>query len=397
MLTGIFDYRMNRRSLMGAAAGMGLGALLLKGGSDGCAAALAEDTALPIKHNMWVWRFDVDGDLNEVLARVKSSGMGVLLKCFEGPDWMAKHDSSPTSVRGPAQVRWFADFFESQGVPFHAWGVVKGQDVVGEAQVSSEVLNSGARSLTFDLEPAENQHYWHGTPESALQFGHEVRKRQPMAQLAVAPDARPWQIDAVPTAEFATFVNAIMPQSYWQTFNSPTNLRYMRERGYEVGGEGMSPELILNATAHKLAPFGLPIRPIGQGTAGAGDWQRFIHHAYQLGMDSVSVWRYGTTNNEIWETLGRMQPPQPAAPQVAAPAAVAPAAAAPAAAVAPATETPQQPAQAAVAPATSEAAQSSVVASPPTQTASSDAGFGFNTTTAPSSAPAQQTDACKTK
>jgi hypothetical protein len=380
----ILDYRMNRRSLLGAAAGMGIGALLLKGtGGETCAATLAEDAVFPIKHNMWVWRFDVDGDHKEVLERVRNSGMGVLLKCFEGPDWMAKHDSSPTSVRGPAQVRWFAEFFESAGVPFHAWGVVKGQDVVAEAQIASEVLNSGARSMTFDLEPAENQHYWHGTPESALHFGYEIRSRQPQAQLAVAPDARPWQIDAVPTAEFATFVNAIMPQSYWQTFNSPTNHRYMRERGYEIGPEGMTPELILNATAHKLAQFGLPIRPIGQGTAGAWEWMRFIDHAYKLGMDCVSVWRYGTANSEIWEPLGRMQPPQDA-PQVAAPAA----------------ETPP-PAQEAAAPSATEAPTSSegaVVA--PARAAASDSSFGFNTTTASkplASTGPQTSDPCATR
>jgi hypothetical protein len=390
-LAGILDYRMNRRSLLGAAAGMGIGAVLLKGtGDDSCAAAFAEDTAaFPITHNMWVWRFDVDGDHKEVLERVKNSGMGVLLKCFEGPDWMSRHDSSPTSVRGPAQVRWFAEFFESNGVPFHAWGVVKGQDPAGEAQVASEVLNSGARSMTFDLEPPENQHYWHGTPESALQFGYEMRSRQPMAQLAVAPDARPWQIDAVPTAEFATFVNAIMPQSYWQTFNSPTNRRYMSERGYQIGEEGMTPELILQATADKLAPFGLPIRPIGQGTAGGADWQRFVNHAYSLGMDSVSVWRYGTTNHEVWPTLQAMAPaqPAPAAPPVAAPQVTAPA-----------PETPQS-APEAIAPPANTAPSSSEGASPPPQAAAqSKSDFGFNTTTATSqSASVKESDACATR
>jgi len=388
-MAGIFDYRMNRRSLLGAAAGMGIGALLLKGGEDGCAAAFADDTApFPTTHNMWVWRFDVDGDLKEVLENIRNSGMGVMLKCFEGPDWMSKHDSSPTSVRGPAQVRWFADFFESAGVPFHAWGVVKGQDPVGEAQVASEVLNNGARSMTFDLEPAENQHYWHGTPESALHFGYEIRSRQPNAQLAVAPDARPWQIDAVPTAEFATFVNAILPQSYWQTFNSPTNRRYLSERGFHVGDEGVTPELILNATHQKLAPFGLPIRPIGQGTAGAGDWQRFVHHAYQLGMDSVSVWRYGTTHPEVWPTLLRMAPPQPATPQVAAPVN---------------DPAPQAQAESAApvvaAPAATEMPKAQVVSAP--KASATDSAFGFNTTTTTTttttkSSALETSDPCKT-
>ena len=384
-MTGLLDYRMNRRSLLGATAGIGIGAVLIKGGADdSCAAPLAEPSTFPITHNMWVWRFDVDGDHQDVLGRVRDSGMGVLLKCFEGPDWMARHDNSPTSVRGPAQVRWFAEFFESAGVPFHAWGVVKGQDPVGEAQVASEVLNSGARSMTFDLEPPENQHYWHGTAESALQFGFEMRSRQPMAQLAVAPDARPWQIDAVPTAEFATFVNAIMPQSYWQTFNSPANHRYLAERGYNVGHEGVTPELILQATADKLAPFGLPVRPIGQGTAGGSDWQRFVNQAYALGMDSVSVWRYGTTHHEVWPTLRAMAPSQtsPAAPpQIAAPAVKAP-----------------QSGSEAASPSANAAPSSSEGASPPAQDAARARAFGFNTTTASTNgASVKEPDACATR
>ena len=123
----------------------------------------------------------------------------------------------------------------------------------------------------------------------------------------------------------------------------------------------------------------------GQGTAGAGDWQRFVHHAYQLGMDSVSVWRYGTTNSEVWPTLHRMAPPQPAAPQVAAPAPE------------PAVQSqPETVAPAAVAPAATAVPTTAAASAP--QTGATYSGFGFNTTTTTTtkSSALETSDPCKT-
>ena len=310
----LLSYRMNRRAVLGAAAGLGIGLLLLKNDDETCAApattALTLDDATP-KHNMWVWRFDVDGAPDEVLERVRSSGLGVILKTNEGAGWMSEHDDSPTAITGPDKVREMANFFENAGVPFHAWCVVKGLDPAGEARICSEVLNAGARSMTFDLEPAEGHHYWQADPEAALEFGREIRRLQPTARLGVAPDARPWQIDAVPLVEFASFCDEILPQSYWQTFNSPTNRRFLTERGYEIGAEGVTPEIVLNATADKLRPLGKTIRPIGQGAANGPEWERFIRHAFSLQMDSVSVWRYGTASGEVWPALQANAPTRP--------------------------------------------------------------------------------------
>jgi cell division septation protein DedD len=234
-----------------------------------------------------------------------------------------------------------AAFFEDAGIPFHAWCVVKGQDPMREAAVCNEVLNSGARSMTFDLEPSDGGSYWQGDSQSALAFGQELRRLQPNARLGVAPDARPWQIPAVPLAEFASFCDEILPQTYWMTFNSPTNRRYMAERGYQVGPEGVTPELILDVISDALKPYGRPVRPIGQGAANGEDWQRFVRHAYSLQMDSVSVWRYGTTHDEVWPTLRGMvpEPPQP----VAAPVETPPPTETPTATPEPATATPTQP------------------------------------------------------
>jgi hypothetical protein len=226
---------------------------------------------------------------------------------------MSRYDDSPTAITGPAKVREVADFFESAGVPFHAWAVVKGLDPVREGQIAAEALSNGARSMTFDLEPSDGGSYWQGDSQAALTIGQEVRKWHPNAHLAVAPDARPWQIDAVPLREFASFCNEILPQLYWEIFDGPTNRRRMREYGFNIG-DSLTPEAILDVAAGALAQFGLPVLPIGQGAANGAAWQRFVSHAFELGMPSVSVWRYGTTHEEVWGTLSAMPPAQPAPP-----------------------------------------------------------------------------------
>jgi hypothetical protein len=289
---------------------------------------------------------------------------------------MSSFDKSGTAIAGPHKVWEMAQYFESAGVPFHAWCVVQGTNPMVEAQICSEVLNAGARSMTFDLEPSDGGHYWQGTRESALAFGRELRRLQPNAHLAVAPDGRPWQIRAVPTAEFATFCNEVMPQTYWQTFNGKTNNRLMGEAGFVVGPEGMTPELILDASASALRDFGLPIRPIGQGTAGGAEWERFVRRAYALGMESVSVWRYGTANGEVWPTLQAMAPAQPPTPTPV-----------------PATEAPTPTEMPAQEPSPAASPEATATASPEAEVASSSADSG-TTAGLDASLPSKAADAC---
>ncbi len=216
-------------------------------------------------------------------------------------------------------MRKWADFFEAGGVGFHAWCVTRGTDPITEARMCSDALNSGARSMYFDLETPEGRFYWHGSNQDALTFGAELRRLQPTARLVVAPDARPWKVKEVPVAEFASFSDAIAPQLYWEIFNSPANFKLLADYGYHAGPEGMTPELVLDAGNGALAKFGLPVHPIGGGAARVDQWQRFVDHAYSLGMPSVSVWRYGTATSPLLPTLQGMPAPQPiAAPADAA-------------------------------------------------------------------------------
>jgi hypothetical protein len=228
--------------------------------------------------------------------------VGVIVKTHDGTTWMSRWDKAADAVFGPQQVRRLATFFGQQGVPFATWCVTRGIDPVAEAQICSEVLNSGTNTLYLDLEPAEGANYWQAGAAEAVAFGRELRHLQPRAHLVVAPDARPWQVEKVPMAEFASFCDEIAPQAYWRLFDSPANHRKLAEYGFAAGP--VTPELILDVTAHTFRGYGRPVSPIGQGDANADDWQRFMGSAVAGGSQALSVWRYGISEPSIWDLFG---------------------------------------------------------------------------------------------
>jgi hypothetical protein len=309
-----------KAALLGGAVGLGL---LGQEVRQAAATAPATTTQLTgVDPLVWVWKFSADGPLGEIRDTLTNSGLHVILKTHDGTNWMERNDDSPDAVTGPGQVANLANTFEQAGIPFHAWCVVQGHDPLREAQMCAEVLQSGARDLYLDLEPPEGGNYWQGTSSDALAFGAELRRLMPNAWLVVAPDSRPWQAGSVPLAEFMSFSNAVAPQSYWETFQGPTNRRRYAEHGYNVGPEGVTPELVIEANIGTFSGFGRPIYPIGQGDSSPEKWRRFVASAMSHGIGSVSLWRYGVSDRAAFDVLRESLPKPvadaPTAPQEAA-------------------------------------------------------------------------------
>ena len=262
-----------------------------------------------LRHLAWVWQFRHDGDRADVAAVLAAHGLGVALKTHDGVEWMSTYDPTPEAVDGSAKVAEFAALFEAAGVPFHAWCVVKGLDPVTEARMAAEVLDAGARSLFIDLEPHPG--FWRGTPESAIEFGEEFRRLQPGAWLSVSIDPRPWEIDRIPLKEFAVFSDEVAPQVYWGSFGSPGNLRKYQIAGEEPPEGSVTPRFVLDAAMRKLSAFDLPFHPIGDGTIAGGDeWTEFLEQSFAYEAESVSVWRFGVVDDDVWRLL-KDTPPRP--------------------------------------------------------------------------------------
>jgi LysM repeat protein len=105
-------------------------------------------------------------------------------------------------------------------------------------------------------------------------------------------------------AEFAQFTDAVAPQVYWAMFNNAENIRKYKAAGDDPGDAGMTARFALQSAVRQLAPFGLPIQPIGDGTvAGGDDWTDFIDEAFASQAAPLAVWRYGVADTALWELL----------------------------------------------------------------------------------------------
>ncbi|MDA0257031.1 MAG: LysM peptidoglycan-binding domain-containing protein, partial [Chloroflexi bacterium] len=273
---------------------------------------LARSSAAPPEpsHLAWVWEFRHDGAPAQIRDVLAAHDLGIVLKTHDGTDWMSEFDPGPDAIDGPGRVAELARFFEQAGIPFHAWTVLEGDDPVREAELAAQVLDAGARSVFLDLEAHAG--FWRGSSEAALRFGEELRRRRPDAWLPVSVDARPWEIARVPLAEFATFADEVAPQAYWGAFDSRDNLAGYREWGEEPAGGRVTPAFVLEAAARALAPFGLPVHPIGDGTVqDQGEWTDFVDRSLRAHAESVSVWRFGVTPDSVWRLLAA-NPPRPA-------------------------------------------------------------------------------------
>ena len=233
---------------------------------------------------------------------LSDQNMGIIVKTNKGTQWMAEEDDSPDAVSGPEQVSVLAQYFEKRGVPFHAYAVVQGIDPKREAQMAAEVLAAGARSLFIDLEPWSG--YWQGTPEAASAFGRELRRLQPNAVVVTTVEPRPWALDRLPLAEFASFSDALAPLIYWESFNTQPNIDRYEASGFPPGPDGITPEFLLDVSVSLLGPYGLPLQPVGQGASPDMDaWSRYLDYASQLGMLTGSAFRYGVTHPDVWPLL----------------------------------------------------------------------------------------------
>lgn len=298
--------RLSRRRFLGTSLALGLGGYLLRSGLK-----TKEAAAAPLlRHLVWVWQFSTDGEPNVIGSRLQSLGLGIVLKTHDGLQWMSEYDRSPYAVTGPEQAAVLANYFESAGVPFHAWAVVHGVDPVREARMAADILAAGARSIFLDVEP--HLGFWRGTQADAVAYGQELRRLQPNAQVVLSVDPRPWTFPRIPLAEFAAFSNAIAPQQYWQTFNTPANYTRYAESGFPVPPSGLTPEFLLQVSLAVLSGYGLPIIHVGQGaTTDGGEWRRFMEGAYGAGSDFVTVWRYGVTSETVFSLLVEIPPRQP--------------------------------------------------------------------------------------
>jgi LysM repeat protein len=325
-----FSGRLTRRRVVGGLAALGAlattGALAPRALAASIAGGPAADEPMrprPLaapaggpRHLVWAWQFRHDGAPEAIRDALAEHGLGIVMKTHDATSWMSRFDPHRRAVSGPEAVERLARFFEDAGVPFHAWALVKGRNPKREAEMAAEVLDAGARSFFVDLEAHPG--FWEGTRSDAETYGEELRRRQPDARVSTSIDARPWEIDRIPLAEFAAFTDEISPQWYWGAFANTANARRYAAGGDTVTASGITPGFVVATSMARLRTFGLPIHPIGDGTvADVKRWSEFIDESYSNAeAETLSVWRFGVTSPDVLALL-RDTPPRVAAYVVA--------------------------------------------------------------------------------
>jgi hypothetical protein len=293
--------RLNRRTFLAGAVGLGIAYTLATRRHRARAVNLSN------RDLVWVWRFSVDGEPDEIGARLLDANLGILLKTHDGLNWMADFDDSDYAVTGSNQVAVLANYYESAGIPFHAWCVITGEDPAAEAEMAAHVLSGGARSLYIDPSPESGS--WHGNAEAAITFGHELRSLHPEATLMLALDPRPWVLERVPVAELAALCDGISVKELWTTFDHPDGHSEFAENGWPVRAGGITPQFLHAMATEVLGAYDLPLRFAGDGsTADPETFRAFLDEARGPAGLPVSIWRYGLMTDAVFDVLREFPP-----------------------------------------------------------------------------------------
>jgi len=206
------------------------------------------------KIGIWQWKGDaIAEDSVEGIVRTIKNWAPVVtqvwVKTSDGTNWQGEFDTDRNlAIDSVASVDKWVRILEANGMEFHAWAVVKGEDVVAEADRIIEVCNRpGVRSMILDVEPFSG--FWTVGPDPIRPLMTRIRRGVGgRFHIGMAVDPRPQHKAKIYPDEWRPFINSVHLQVYWNVFQRPLQ---------DVIDEAF-------ATWHS---YGLPLFPVMPGTA----------------------------------------------------------------------------------------------------------------------------------
>src|SRR5260221_6076293 len=121
-------------------------------------------------------------------------------------------------TRAPADIQRWITTLQKYGLEFHAWGVPRGLNIDGEANILTQTAQvAGVRSLILDVKPYEN--FFTGGRSAIRPLMSRIRSQIPGAfHIGMAVDPRSTQYAPIFPDEWFPFVNSVLLQLYWVTF-----------------------------------------------------------------------------------------------------------------------------------------------------------------------------------
>lgn len=220
--------------------------------------------------------------------------IALYVKTSDGDAWQGQFDTkSQMAINGPDDVaRWvrlLADF----DLELHAWCVLKGMNVPGEAERIIQVCNvPGVKSMLLDVE--DGPKYFAGGPGDARHLIQRVRVNIPRHfHLGLNFDARGQHPKHIHIGQWLPYVGSLHPMVYHKDF-------------------GLSVEQALRNAFEVCRTMDKPIYPMLQAYGGvpADDLRRgAVVTVQQFGGTGVSYFRLGTMASAEFRALQQVTLP----------------------------------------------------------------------------------------
>lgn len=229
---------------------------------------------------VWHWKGESvpENTIEEFALNLRKNAPNVSqvwVKIGDGNAWQGTFDSGDMAINGPADVDRWVQILARHGLEFHAWIVLKGVDINGEANIMIQACQRpNVKSLILDVEPYDG--YWEAGPGLVRPLMTQVRRALGgRYHIGLSIDPRTRHYESIYPREWLPFVNSVHPQSYWQSF-----VRSVEDTLQEV--------------QRVWGTYGRPVIPALQGAAPLEEQREAQSIVTQrFGWKGISWWRYG--------------------------------------------------------------------------------------------------------
>lgn len=230
---------------------------------------------------LWQWKGDSIGEdtIEDLVHTIKTwapSVTQVWVKTSDGDSWQGEFDTDrDLAIDSVASVDKWVRILAANGMEFHAWAVVKGVNVTGEADRIIEVCNRpGVKSMVLDVEPFSG--FWQAEADQVRPLMTRIRRGVGgRFHIGMAVDPRPRHKPNIYPEEWRPFINSVHLQLYWETFQ-----RDMEE--------------VLDEGFLTWMDYGLPLFPVLPGSAPRDEMneaRKLVIDRYRVA--GISWWRLG--------------------------------------------------------------------------------------------------------
>lgn len=233
------------------------------------------------KIGLWHFKGEVVGektieDLAKTIKDYAPAADAIYVKTSDGTNWQGRFDTKTAmAISGPDAIAKWVSVLNASSLEFHAWHVVKGADVKGEAEkLIATAKVSGVRSIILDVEPYDG--FFKGSRQFVLDLMSQVRAGVGSSfHIGMSMDPRRAHYSPIFPDAWRPYISSLHPQVYWDSME--------RE-----------PADILTETYVVWGNYGLPIYPVLQGSSSATAIKSAQDIARGVrGATGLSYWRLG--------------------------------------------------------------------------------------------------------